>query len=363
MSKRELGRSDATAGEMVMWNPSRRLILQTLLASGLATQRLSAEERPAVLEAARKEAKLALATSVSAAAFPRFLQAFTAKYPFIDATSGLYSAPTGRVLARIDAELQGRNLSFDLLHVASLAPFLALSRKGQLLGYRSTELDAYPPEAYDRDQWATARIVGVIMAYNKNILPPDKAPKAWADLLRPELKGRKLIIQDSAAGTSFNQMYLLEKRLGADFMRKWGQQEPVIVATSAQLIDMLVRGEALVGATVDHFRAFEPDAAKAGIVGIYPSEGMPLAIAPIAILRNAPHPNAARLFIDYVLSEEGQNMLAVEIFGVYSMRKGVRTPAGQLPLAETKPLLPTDLADYEKAAQSFPETFEKYFKS
>jgi len=346
-----------------MFHPSRRHVLQGMLASGVVAEPLSAQERPAVIEAARKEAKVALATSVSAAAFPQFLKAFMAKYPFIDATSGLYSAPTGRVLARVDAEIQSRNVTFDLLHVASLAPFLALSRAGQLLGYRSPELDAFPPEAYDRDQWATARIVGVIMAYNKNVLPPEQAPKSWADLLRPEFKGRKLIIQDSAAGTSFNQMYVLEKRLGVDFMRKWGQQEPVIVATTAQLIDMLVRGEALVGATVDHFRAFEPDAVRAGIVGVYPSEGMPLAIAPIAILKSAPHPNAARLFIDYALSEEGQNVLAVEIFGVYSMRKGVRTPAGQVPLPDTKPMLPTDLADYEKAAQNFPETFERYFKS
>jgi iron(III) transport system substrate-binding protein len=349
---------------MVMANPSRRHVLHGLLAGGLvAAGPLSAQERPAVLEAARKEAKVALATSVSAADFPRFLQAFMAKYPFIDATGGLYSAPTGRVLARVDAEMQARNLTFDVLHVASLAPFLALARQGQLLGYRSPELDAYPPEAHDRGQWATARIVGVIMAYNKNVLPPEQAPKAWVDLLRPEFKGRKLITQDSAAGTSFNQMYMLEKRLGSDFMRKWGQQEPVIVATAAQLIDMLVRGEGLVGATVDHFRAFEPHAAEAGIVGVYPSEGMPLAIAPIAILKDAPHPNAARLLVDYALSEEGQNLLAVEIFGVYSMRKGVRPPAGQLPLAETKPLLPTDLADYEAAAQRFPETFETYFKS
>jgi iron(III) transport system substrate-binding protein len=267
------------------------------------------------------------------------------------------------VLARVDAEMRARNLSFDVLHVASLAPFLALSRAGRLLEYRSVELDAYPPEAHDRGQWATARIVGVIMAYNKNVLPPEQAPKAWVDLLRPAFKGRKLVIQDSAAGTSFNQMYLLEKRLGSEFMRRWGEQQPIIVATSAQLIDMLVRGEALLGATVDHFRAFEPNAVAAGIVGVYPSEGMPLATAPIAILKDAPHPNAARLFVDYALSEEGQNLLATEIFGVYSMRCGMRTPAGQLPLADAKPLLPTDLADYEAAAQNFPETFDRYFKS
>jgi iron(III) transport system substrate-binding protein len=342
----------------------RRCIVQGLLASGLVLpMRLSAQERTAIEDGARKEGKVALATSVSAAGFPKFLQAFSAKYAFLEATSGLYSAPTGRVLARVDAEMQARKLSFDLLHVASLAAYLAMSRKGQLLAYRSPELEAYPPDARGGDAWVTARIIGIIMAYNGNVLPREQAPKAWADLLKPEFKGRKLVIQDSAAGTSFNQMYLLEKLLGADFMRRWGRQDPVIVATSAQLIDMLVRGEALVGATVDHFRAFEPDAAKAGIVGVYPTEGMPLAVAPIAIFKDAPHPNAARLFMDYALSEEGQNLLAVEIFGAYSMRRGIRPPPGQLPLAETKPLLPTDFSDYERAAQNFPETFEKYFKA
>ena len=340
---------------------NRRRLLQSLLALAWPAP-LCAQERASLVEAARKEGSVALATSVSAAGFPKFLQAFMAKYPGIDATRGLYSAPTGRVLARLDAEINARNLNFDTLHVASLAPYLAMARKGQLIAYRSPELAAYPPEAAT-DQWAIARIVGIIMAYNKNVLAPEKAPKTWVDMLKPEFKSRKMIIQDSAAGTAFNQMYMLEKKLGADFMRKWGAQQPVIVATSAQLIDMLVRGEALVGATVDHFRAFEPDAVKAGIVAIYPSEGMPLAVAPVAIFKDAPHPNAARLFVDYMLSEEGQNLIAIDIFGAYSMRKGVRTPTGQLPLTETKPMLPTDLADYEKAAQNFPETFEKYFKS
>src|SRR5262249_38538323 len=258
--------------------------------------------------------------------------------------------------ARIDAEIERRNLNFDVLHVANLAPYLTMGRKGQLLRYRSQELDAYPPQAYDRDLWATARVIGIIMAYNKNILAPDKTPRRWVDLLKPEFKGRKLIIQDSAAGTSFNQMYMLEKQLGVEFMRQWGQQEPLIVATAAQLIDMLIRGEALLAATVDHFRAFEPEAVKAGIVGVYPAEGMPIAVAPVAIFKEPPTSNAARLVIVYVLSQEGQTLLTTEIFGVYSMRNGVPAPAGQKPLAETRPLLPNNLDDYEKAAQSFPET-------
>lgn len=339
----------------------RRSLLTATLAAGLATP-LRAEERAPVIAGAKQEGQVAFANSISVAGFPRFLQAFTARYPFIDATAGNYSAPTGRVLARVEGEIKARALRFDVLHVASLAPYLAMSRQGLLADYASPELEAYPPEAHDRGQWTTARIVGVIMAYNRNTLPPALVPRSWADLLRPEFKGRKLVIQDAAAGTCFNQIYLLGKTLGPDFLRRFAEQRPIVVATTPQLVDLLVRNEALVGATVDHYRAFEPDAVQAGIVGVYPAEGMPLATVPIAIFRDAPHPNAARLFVDYVLSAEGQALLNTDIFRVYSMRRGIAPAAGQLPLDRTRPLVPTDLADYERAAARFPETFEDLFK-
>jgi iron(III) transport system substrate-binding protein len=343
----------------------RREVLGGMVASGLALWALpiTAQERSAMIEGAKKEGAVGFATSVSAAGFPKFMDAFKAKYPFLDVASGYYSAPTGRVLARVNAEIDAGNLSFDVLHVGSLAPFLTMARNGQLLPYHSPELAAFPDDAHGGDLWTTARVIGIIMAYNKNVLAPDKAPKAWVDMLKPEFGNGKLVIQDSAAGTAFNQMYALEKLLGLDFMKKWGAQKPVIVATSAQLIDLLVRGEALVGATVDHFRAFEPDAARAGIVGIYPSEGMPIAPAPIAILKGAPHPNAARLLVDFTLSHEGNTLLAHDIFGVYSSRRDVPPPEGQLPFADTKPLLPQDLVDYEKASANFPEHFDSIFKA
>jgi iron(III) transport system substrate-binding protein len=334
-----------------------------LIATALLAGPTFAQDRAALIEGARKEGKLALATSVSAANFPEFLEAFTKKYPFLDATTGLYSAPAGRVMARVDAELQSGNVTMDVLHVANVAPYLDMTRKGQLLQYRSPELDAYPPEALDgAGYWAAGRVVGVIMAYNKNFLPPDKAPKSWADLLKPEFKGKKMIIQNAAAGTQFNQTYMLEKELGLDYLKKLAAQQPVIMATSGQLKDALIRGEALVGATVDHWRAFESDAVKAGVVAVYPTEGMPLAIAPVAILKAAPHPNAAKLFVDFMLSEEGQTLINNEIMATYSMRKGMKPPEGQLPLDQAKPLVPKDLADYEKASANFPAHYDSIFK-
>jgi iron(III) transport system substrate-binding protein len=341
----------------------RRSLLVGLLGMGVVRPgRLSAQERQAAEEGAKKEGAFALATSVSVAGFPKFMDAFKAKHPYLDVTSGYYSAPTGRVLARVYAEMDAGSLSFDVLHVASLAPYLSMTHTGQLQPYHSPELAGFPDNAHGGDLWTSARIVGVIMAYNSHFLAAEKAPKSWTDLLRPEFRGRKLIIQDSAAGTTFNQMYILEKRLGTDFMKRWGAQQPLIVATAPQLIDLLNRGEALVGATVDHYRAFEAEAIQSGIVGVYPTEGMPVTLAPVGILKGAPHPNAARLFIDFTLSREGNTLLAHDIFNVYSSRPDVPAPAGQLPFADTKPLFPQDLSDYEVAAAYFPERFDTLFK-
>jgi iron(III) transport system substrate-binding protein len=227
-------------------------------------------------------------------------------------------------------------------------------------------LAAYPPSASDSGaHWTTARVIGVIMAYNKNYLSPEKAPKSWADALKPEFAGRKLILQDAAAGIAFAQMYELERHLGADYLKRLAAQKPMVVSTSAQVIDLLVRGEALVGYTVDHYRAFEPDAVKAGIMPIYPAEGMPIALAPIAVFHNAPHPNAAKLFVDFVLSHDGQMLLDHDIFQVYSLRPDVPPPAGQLRYADTKPMLPgeDELPNYEHALSTFPERFEALFQS
>src|SRR5690348_9247068 len=161
----------------------RRSVLQGLVAAGLAlpARRLSAEEQAVLVTGAKQEGAMNFATSVSAAGFPKFMDAFKAKYPFLDVSSGYYSAPTGRVLARVSAEMSAGNLSFDALHIANLVPYLQMARGGQLLPYHSPELAAYPDGAHGGDLWTTARVIGVIMAYNKNFLPSEKAPKAWVD--------------------------------------------------------------------------------------------------------------------------------------------------------------------------------------
>lgn len=342
----------------------RRHVLKGSLAGGLmlAAGPIMAQERASIEAGARKEGRVNLATSVSVAAFPKFLEAFSKKYPFIDINGGLYQGATGTVLARVDAEMKAGAPNFDVLHAANQAFYLTYARTGMLQPYTSPELAAYPADAHDRDLWTTVRAVGVMIGYNKNILSPDKAPKSWADLLKPEFKDKKLVIQNSASGTTFNQIYQLEKLLGVDYMKKLGAQNVIITSGSAQQVDMLIRGEALIAAGVDHTAIFQDDTIKAGIIGVAPTEGLPIAAVPIAILKGAPNPNAARILIDYFLSKEGQEVFVNDVMRNYSVRKDVPAVPGMPPYAGTKPLVPTDYAEYEKAAGEAVDHYNLYFK-
>jgi len=348
-----------------MFTLHRRDVLKGVVTGALLLPagRIRAQDRAAIEEGARQEGKLAIATSVTVPDFPKFLAAFTQKYPFLEITSGLYQAATGTVLARVDAELRSGAVNFDVMHIANPAAYLSYARQGLLQHYESPELAAYPSETYNRGLWTTVRAVGVMLAYNKNILPADKAPTGWMDLLKPDFTGKKLVIQNAASGTWLTAVYVLERTLGLDYMKRLAAQGLILTSGSAQQIDMLNRGEALVAAGIDHTVLFTEATQRAGIVAVYPVEGVPLSASPIAILKGAPHPNAARLFVDYILSKEGQQIFVNQVTRNYSLRKDMDPNAGQKPLAEVKPLTPTDLADYEKFVATFPDHYNELFKS
>ncbi|HLI14302.1 MAG TPA: extracellular solute-binding protein [Alphaproteobacteria bacterium] len=342
---------------------SWRIAIPWLLTAGLMLggNPVRAENHAALVAGAQREAQLNIADAAPGENFTKFLAAFKAKYPFLDLATGFYSAPTGRVLARVNAELDAKHVTFDVMLAANMAAFVKMTRAGKLQRYDSPEYAAYPPNAKQDGYWAAVQAIGVIMAYNENRLSANDAPHAWADLLLPRFANRQIALQNAASGTQFNQIYLLQQALGLDYLKKLGAQRPVVMATSAQVTDAVIRGEVLIGATLDHWRAFEPAAAKAGLRPIYPAEGMPLTLAPVGIVAGAPHPNAAKLFMDFILSQEGQTLLDTKLYGMYSMRPDVPPPPGQKPLAETKPLLPTNLDDYLRASAQFPAEFDSLF--
>src|SRR5262249_50688648 len=158
-----------------------------------------------------------------------------------------------------------KRLSFDVMLAANIAAWIDMTRQGKIMQYDSPEYAAYPVGSKLDGHWAAAQAIGVIPVYNRNVLKPADVPVSWFDLLKPNFASGKLAIQNAAAGTQFNHTYLLEKALGADFARRLAAQKPVVMATGAQMTDAIMRGEILLGAALDHWRAFTPEARQAGL--------------------------------------------------------------------------------------------------
>jgi iron(III) transport system substrate-binding protein len=115
------------------------------------------------------------------------MAAFHAKYPFLEIASGFFSAPTGRVLARVNAEIDAKHVSFDVMLAANVAAWVQMTHDGKIMQYVSPEYATFPAGAKQDGYWATSQAIGVIPVYNKNVMTPPDAPKSWSDLLLPPL--------------------------------------------------------------------------------------------------------------------------------------------------------------------------------
>ena len=146
-----------------------------------------------------------------------------------------------------------------------------------------------------------------VIGYNTNLVPSAQAPKDWSDLLSPRWKGKLAMDEDEVEWFAAMLDYYGRDK-GMRFMRGLATQEPQLRRGHTLLAKLLVAGDfplALV-----HIQEME-EAKKAGAPVDWVRTLDPIVTSPsmIAIAAHAPHPNAARLLVDYVLSPEGQAIL------------------------------------------------------
>ena len=160
---------------------------------------------------------------------------------------------------------------------------------------------------------------------NTNLVKPDEEPKSWQDLLHPRWKGRVLSDDPRAAGAGNVWFEVLLGAFGAGFHEKFAAQGPVFNRLFPESQRRLARGEfaLYLPLNVSEFAGLKGLPVKA----IIPGEGLPYVPFAYGLLRDAPEPNAARLFIDYSLSDEAQAMYANEGFTPAVVAARARVPA------------------------------------
>jgi iron(III) transport system substrate-binding protein len=314
-----------TTGVRGLW----ALILPALLASGCApatpaapTPGPSTATNPAALyEAAKAESKVVYYSSDDSAQFDKVRQAFMARYPGVDVGSqeGRGQDAREKVISEqvakhvvADVVISGGNTMADLIDAGYLEP------------YQSPEVKNLVPGIADKRGYANPRVVNVYgIVINTTLVPPPDEPKSWKELVDPRYLA-KMEAQDprGSGGGMYILAGLLEK-YGDGFIQQLAQQKIFFGQNNGQLVTDLARGEhALLITSASGGPVASARKEGAPIKVIKPQDGVILIPIGMAVVKNGPHPNAARLFIDWMLSEEGQAVVAQG--GDTPARAGVR---------------------------------------
>jgi iron(III) transport system substrate-binding protein len=299
----------------------RRAALAALAAFGLAAPAWAQDCCPKELvDAANKEGKLVLYTALLLDAEQILVKEFNKKFPNVKVD--IVRAPGARLFTRIETEAAANKLGADIMDMTDL---------GLAKRIENLFADYTPPNAKEIDKAAMVsdklwpRTVHVYaMAYNPAMI--QKPPKSWADLKDPAYKGKLGLVIAGSGGTTWTKAMFQRKVLGLDYWKDVAKQEPRLYESNGPLATAVVRGESpvamlLVNATLP----LKNDGAPIEVA--YPAEGMPATPGGAGIFKTAPNPNAAKLFLNWFLSLEGQNTM-VEKLGFSSVVKGAKVPPG-----------------------------------
>jgi iron(III) transport system substrate-binding protein len=314
---------------------------------------------PQLVAAAGKEGKVVWYTATDVKVAEQLAKAFEAKYPGIKVQVERSGAE--RIFQRINQEYGSKIYTADVIETSDAVHFVHFKRNGWLQPAVPTDVAKFwPKEARDADgQYAAYRMHLSVIAYNSKLVKPEEAPKSHADLLNAKWSGKMVKAHPGYSGTIMTDTHALSQALGWDYFQKLGKQNVMQVQSSTEPPKKLAQGERAVMADGNEYNVFLLKETGVPIEPVYATDGTTMVIGNAALLKNAAHPNAARLFYHFMFSREAQQANS-DTGGLRSFHREVKEKAGRTPLAQIK-VLSSDPAALEGQAETIKKKYEEYF--
>jgi iron(III) transport system substrate-binding protein len=248
----------------------------------------------------------------------------------------------------------------DLIHTSDAGHFVLLRDKGLLLKYTPQGVSGFPDGFKDKAGFYYGmRATLSVIAYNPKVVAEKDAPKTWKDLLDPRWSGKEVTAHPGYSGIIMTHVLALVKTYGWDYFRDLAKNKLHIVQSANDPAGVVASGERPVGVNGAEYFYYKTLKQGNPIKIVYPKEGVPLVVSPVAIAKDAPHPNAAKLFTEFIFSKDSQQLLA-DKEGLYTGHPDVTYPADKPKLKELK-LLPADADELEKRNSEIKKRFTEYF--
>jgi iron(III) transport system substrate-binding protein len=324
----ELARPYSTWEELMQkFSRTRRSAMLAVSAfAALAIVSPALAQDAALIDAAKKEGTVTIATSTDAEQSQKLLDGFTAKYGIKIAYNDL---GTNGTYNQVISEAAAGQVTSDVVWSSAMDLQMTLVKDGYAVEYSS-------PEAANIPQWAnykntlyatTVEPIGII--YNTGALTEDKIPDTYAELIaflrdnKATLQGKVATFDPEKSGSGFlhHSNDAINRKDFWDLAKAMGEVGAKIYSSSGGMKETVVSGENAIAINIIGSYALSW-VNESPNLGVHFSSDYTPAFARLALVaKGAPHPNAAKLFVDYMLSQEGQSLLAEG--GLPSIRKDV----------------------------------------
>ena len=326
--------------------PRRSIVAAALVAAVFAVGPVPAQDL---------KGKLVLYTSQPERDAAQTVAAFKRAQPGVEVE--VFRSGTTEVMGKLAAEFAAGQPRPDVLLLADAASMETLKKDGRLSAYPEAKVDGLAPGSFDSDStYFGSKLITTGIAVNT---AAKSRPASWADLMRPEYKGQIAMPSPLYSGAAAIMLGTMTTRadLGWNFFEKLKASETVAVRGNGAVLNAVANGEKSYGVLVD-FMAFNAKAKGSPVEFIFPAEGLPAVTEPVAILRTTQNAAAARAFVDFILSDEGQK-LAVSM-GYIPAKASVGMPAWY-PAGAKINLMPTDIAKVVQSNSANLKRFAELF--
>jgi ABC-type Fe3+ transport system substrate-binding protein len=266
----------------------------------------AAEREKKLIDGAKSEGEMLWYTNSGIENASRYIQAFKKNYPFINAN--FWRSKTRQVTQRVVSEANaGRHLVDVIKPSTDLLPVLL---EKNLIGRYDTPLRAIYPAHAKSAYFTNMNYAFRVFAFNPRKVARNDAPKSWDDLLHPKWRG-EILFDESSLEEVMALLMVWGRERTVNYFTKLSQQQLLVRIGRDTTTQMMMAGEAPLAVTTYAYNN-EGLRAQNAPVDWVAEDLIPALIYPLTMARNAPHPYSAALFYDFLISEEGQRLIAKE---------------------------------------------------
>ncbi|EPX84015.1 ABC transporter substrate-binding protein [Salipiger mucosus] len=264
---------------------------------------------------------------------------------------------TTNLMTRLQTEIAAGDPQPDVLLIADTVTLEGLAQDGQLAAYKSPETEAYDPALYSAEgYYYSTKLITTGIVYHTGA---TEVPASWSDLAKPEMEGMIAMPSPLYSGAALIHLATLtgEDSLGWDYYEALADNEARAEGGNGGTFKAVASGEKPYGVVVD-FLALRAKADGSPVDFVFPEEGVSYVTEPVAIMKKAESNAAAQKFVDFLLSEEGQQLVVEQ--GYIPARNGINSPEGfpsrdEIRLMDFEPA--KALADTDANKERFAEVF------